>query len=80
MTIGRAAVRRLDRGDHVFRSVIPDGLLLSDGVPAEARRRLVANGILRPDDSINEEPAPKPGRDMRKGWNASKPAPGTSAP
>ena len=44
-------------------------------MPAEAVRRLKANGILNDDGSINEETAHKLGWDQRPGWNRVPPTP-----
>ena len=44
-------------------------------LPAEAVRRLKANGILNDDGSINEETARRLGWDQRPGWNRVPPTP-----
>jgi hypothetical protein len=43
-------------------------------LPAEAVRRLKANGILNDDGSVNEETAKRMGWDQRADWNAPDPA------
>jgi hypothetical protein len=52
-----------------------DAKAFTAGLPTESVRRLIANGTLNPDGSINEETVRRLGWDQRPGWNRVPPTP-----